>query len=138
MLFDEFISRAIEIPFSEKGRGWDGVDCWGLIVLAFKQVQMISLPDHNDNYISTRQLNDLNTLIDTNKSSWSQVVVPKPMDCVLLRIRGMPIHIGLMIDSNGNFLHAEYKRNVFIDNVNSLVWQGLDYNNIEGFYRYAG
>lgn len=137
MLLHDFISRVIEIPFVDKGRGWDGVDCWGLIVLAFLEIRGVALPYHTCGYTSTRHLNDLHTLIDANKSSWLPVVASKPMDCVLLYIRGKASHIGLMIDSKGNFLHAEHKRNIFIDNMRNRIWQGPGYNNIEGIYRYV-
>lgn len=138
MLFCEFISRAIEIPFKKKGRDWDGVDCWGLIVLAFREVRGVDLPNHENDYASTFHIKQLQKMIDRFSCQWVETNIPQPMDSILLRARGMPIHIGLIIDGNGNFLHIGHKRNAFIDNIKNLAWQGPGYNNVEGVYRYVG
>lgn len=138
MLLDEFISRAIEIPFKEKGRGWDGTDCWGLVVLAFKEVRNIQLPNHENDYVSTKRLKELRYAIKKFSGNWVEINTPQPMDCILLCILGMPTHIGLIIDTNGNFIHTESKRNASVDNVNKIAWRGDGYNNIEGVYRYVG
>lgn len=138
MIFSEFISKAIEIPFVEKGRSWDGVDCWGLIFLAFKEVHGVDLPEYTGEYKSTRQLRELQNLISKKSGdSWTQVKDPQKMDCILLSVSGTAAHIGLFIDSNGNFLHIERNRNAYIDNINNLMWQGPGYSNIRGYYRYG-
>ena len=136
--FTEFLSRAIEIPFKEKGRSWDGVDCWGLVVLAFKEVKGIKLPLHVDGYSSTRRLRELNSLIDERKSeSWVSISDPKPMDCVLINNLGIASHVGLIIDEKRNFIHVESKRMTSVTNVNNPLYKGPGYSHIEGFYRYV-
>lgn len=134
----EFLDKAIEIPFKEKGRSWGGVDCWGMVVLAYKEVLGVKLPDHMNEYRSTRRLKELNKVINTERSmSWQKIKTPRPMDCVLIKFQGITSHIGLIVDENNNFIHIENKRMVSIDNVKTLLWQGAGYNNIEGFYRYG-
>lgn len=138
MTLPEFIDLAITLQFVEKGRSWDGVDCWGIPVLAFREVLGVSLPEHTDGYASTRRLRELNTLIDTNKHGiWIAVDEPKPMDCVLLRIRGVASHVGLIVDDLGNFIHVEDKCMAIIENVQDRAWQGPGYSKIEGFYRHV-
>lgn len=137
MQLNEFLERAIKLQFIEKGRSWYGVDCWGLIVLAFAEIHDIRLPTHTNGYTSIRRLNDLQTLISNNKSEWLLIHDPQPMDCVLLKIRGVASHIGLAINDHGGFIHIEDKCMAFVDSTKNRLWSGPGYNNVEGFYRYV-
>lgn len=136
MQLNEFLDKAIKLQFVEKGRSWHGVDCWGLVVLAFREVYNIYLPVHTNGYTSVRRLNDLQTLIGNNKSEWFLTYDPQPMDCVLLKIRGIPSHIGLIINDHDGFIHIENKCMAFVDSTKNRLWSGPGYNNVEGFYRY--
>ncbi len=39
--------RLVGIPFIAGGRGWDGCDCWGLLLLAYREVLGIELPSYD-------------------------------------------------------------------------------------------
>lgn len=138
MTLPEFLDRAITVPFDEKGRSWDGWDCWGVPYLAFREVLGVELPEHTGEYSSTRRLKELRDLIDRNRrAEWVEVDEPCAMDCVVLYMMGEASHIGLMIDDRGNFLHVEAKCMAMVENVNDRAWRGPGYDKIEGFYRHV-
>ncbi len=140
MSLDKFLERALEIPFVDRGRSWDGVDCWGIIVLAYQEVKGIELPSYAETYSSTKRLKQLSNLIDKGKDStdkWHKVPGPINFGCVLLKVNGYASHIGLTIGTNGDFLHTEKATGVLMDNVNTPMWlKEGQYNKIEGYYEY--
>lgn len=136
MILDEFISRAIVVPFVDKGRDWSGWDCWGMVVLFHREVLGVAIPSYTDSYrdagrskSSRVQLQDL---IQTNMPKWDRIDDPLPGDAVLLNIGGRPIHVGLAIGA-GRMLHTERRVCTLIERLSSPIWE----KRIEGFYRYA-
>jgi cell wall-associated NlpC family hydrolase len=125
MTMNDFILKAMNMPFVEKGRDYEGCDCFGLVWLGFRDVLGITLPKHTDEYedagTTTESRAHLGGLVVTHKREWEQVKNPSPMDVVLFRLAGQPIHVGLMIDKK-NFIHSEKKRGVSIESVNDIRW----------------
>ena len=52
-----------EICFKEKGRDRDGVDCWGLVYLIYKECMGIDLPTYSGEYSSSEDAEELSRLI---------------------------------------------------------------------------
>jgi len=125
MTLSNFILKSMNMPFVEKGRDYDGCDCFGLVYLGFRDVLGIELPKHTDEYensgITPDSRHHLGGLISKHKRAWEQVKDAQPMDVALFRLGGQPIHVGLMIDKK-NFIHCEKKRGVSIEGINSLRW----------------
>jgi len=47
-------SKYIGLPYKNKGRNFNGVDCYGIVYLIYKEEKNINLPDFSDiNYCST-------------------------------------------------------------------------------------
>jgi len=137
MQLDEFIDRALAVPFLEKGRSWSGWDCWGVVYMAYNEVLDIELPQYTGEYSSSIRRDELRNLIERRKDAeWSNVDDPIAMDFVLLKMLGRDCHIGLMIDAK-NFLHVEAKCMTHIESVNDIAWRGAGYDKVEGFYRHA-
>jgi len=138
MTLEQFTDKAISVPFVEKGRSWDGWDCWGVIFMAFKEVCDVDLPHYTGEYSSTIRRDELRALISKCQGTepWSRIDTPRALDGVLLRIMGRNCHVGLMLDAT-HCLHVEARRMTFIDDINSIMWRGKGYDKVEGFYRHV-
>lgn len=130
MEHNDFIRKSLAVPFVEKGRGFDGWDCWGLVYCYFKHVKMIQLPEYLD-YNSTTEYKQLKVLIDNARPSWIAVDKPQQGDIAVFNLSGEPTHIAIIID-NRNMLHAEAKVGTFLEQYTGAVWG----KRIEGIYRY--
>ncbi len=116
------------VPFLEKGRSWDGWDCWGLACLAYQEILEFRLRDYATEYRSTRDYRRLAELYAAGKhlDGWVGIENPEPMDLALIFRRGRPVHAGLVIPGR-RILHTEEG----VDTLN----QPFSQFQIEGFYR---
>ena len=107
MILRDFVAAAISVPFIEKGRTYEGWDCWGLIRCAYKDVYDIDLPSYTDNYESTKEQQLLRTIIAAHRldGAWRQIG-KRPGSIAVIYNLGYPTHIGLVI-SNYDIIHAQ-------------------------------
>lgn len=97
--------KYVGLPFVDGGRGWSGVDCWGLVRLIYKTEAKIDLPDYGE--ISASELIRVSRTIerDSKAEPWVEVVdAPKPFDVLVMR--GRPLHVGVMV-TRSHVLHVE-------------------------------
>lgn len=132
--------KYIGIPYKTYGRDLKGVDCYGLILLIYKEHLGIELPDPNT-YKSWAESHEyLNAFYSESENvvSWYHKLwtpiegVPHPYDVVLIRLfeeLEPPSHIGLYI-GDGKFIHS-------MENLPATIHR-LDYwkKGIYGIYRY--
>ena len=134
MTMNEFILKAMSVPFKEKGRDYDGVDCFGIVYLGFRDVFNIQLPKYTDDYkdagASSETRRELSELISLNRRKWEAVKNYHPMDVALFTLGGTPIHVGLMVDQK-NFIHCEKKIGTVIESINSIMWN----RRLDGVFR---
>jgi hypothetical protein len=126
----------IGIPYVSKGRDRNGVDCYGIIYLAFKEERGIDLPSWNAEYENARR-----TSFDkvVSKSSlfdqWEKVEHPTEWDVGLFRMGGL-FHAVLCIDTYGSrMMHiSSGTKFVCIDRIDSMVFK----DRYKEWYRYVG
>jgi len=135
MTLDDFIRRALKVPFLEQGRDYDGWDCWGLVYCAYRDVMGVELPSYTENYHRLDVLGSpsLAKLIQSQLPYWETVTSPEKMDVAIFRLAGRPVHIGLMVDKN-RALHTEVRRGSFVEPIYNVMWRGR----LEGLYRHVG
>ena len=106
MTADQFIERAIRVPFLDKGRSYLGFDCWGLVVCYYRDVLNVALPTYDD-YDTVRNHKALVRLFTANAQKWRKV--PDAIDgrVALIFRRGLPLHAGLVIANGRRILHCE-------------------------------
>jgi len=120
----------IGIPFEEKGRSRDGVDCWGLVWLIYKELYDKSLPLYTDLYSDTKDRHIGAVINEQLDDAWLRVDNPQKGDIIILRMRGLPFHVGMVVDDK-TMIHAEQDLGSVIENYKGLKWS----KRVLGFYR---
>ena len=127
----EFYSY-VGIPFKEKGYTRKGCNCWGLVRLWLKEQQGYELPSYKEFYSDTSDFQGAKKLLkESSSDNWLKVESEKPGDVILLRIKTLPWHVGI-VTFKKRMLHIEKGFNSVVEPYNGLKWQ----NRILGFYRY--
>ena len=121
----------VGLPYVDKGRDRDGVDCWGLVRLGYAELLGIELPSHAEGYVSAEEMADVTRAIRGNMRPWRQVIRPHALDVVLLRIAGAPVHVGLIV-GGGFMLHVHAGIDTALERIDTLVWR----RRIVGYYRH--
>lgn len=103
-------------------------DCWQLVKLFYHKVFQIELLRYE--YKDPNDENDISNLIDASKHSYQKVSKPEFGDIILLRIHGLPAHVGIYLNEK-QFLHTTKNTGSLIDSLPN--WK----NKIVGYYRYA-
>ena len=125
----------IGLPFQDHGRDSSGLDCWGLVRLVLAEQFDIALPSYIHEYQRTTQVEKISTLIERESSKWKEVPAGSEVcgDTVTLRVRGRPMHVGLVLGDR-QMLHIECGINSVIERYVGARWM----ERVSGFYRYRG
>ena len=123
----------IGIPFKERGRDRQGIDCYGLVALIFKEQCGIDLPLFVEGYerIKGEEAN-ISAQIQAEAVAWETVTDPDPFDVAVFRIAGLPLHVGV-VAIPGYMIHALKGCDVSCERYQHPLWQPR----LDGFYRYA-
>lgn len=127
------IEQYKNIPFKSHGRNEQGLDCWGLVHLVYREQLDIVLPAWSHLYEDACSAN-LKTIQGTTEAfgRWVQVDKPKPCDVALFEV-GRGLHVGLCIDKKGcRVLHITKGIHVTIEDIRTSNWK----RRFKGFYRY--
>lgn len=122
---DEFIRRAIGVPFVEDGEGcFSGWSCWGLLKCFYRLCRGVEIEDYGDR--------PLWESIEAEKANWTQISLAEalPGDGVLLK--GKPFHVGIYLEKN-RMLHAIEGCATSIARLDAVEWA----NRLVGVYRRA-
>ena len=127
----EWAARYVGIPFKSGGRGMDGVDCYGLLRLVYKEqfgAELPSLDDAYKNALDTRETAPLAKkyipLLRGDKTE-----SPKPGDAAVMIEHGLPTHIGIYA-GGGYILHATRRLGVVLQRTTHPDLRGR----VEGYY----
>lgn len=101
-------ARYVGIPFVDGGRGFDGLDCWGLVRLIYAEQAGLELPLYGE--ISARDLAAVARAIRTGQDAWFEPERPAALDAVTMRLtsRSWVGHVGVMVDAR-RLIHIEEK-----------------------------
>lgn len=125
--------RYIGLPFQDHGRNRAGLDCWGLVRLILSDQFGIALPSYAHEYERTTQVDKISSLITREAPKWTLVPLgqEKAGDVIVLRLRGNPLHVGMVLGDK-QMLHIESGINSVIERYTGSRWA----ERIFGFYRY--
>lgn len=128
----QWYTKYMSVPFVEKGRSMDGADCWGLACLIYKNELGIILPDYLDVYENTNERDVLAKVIGSEREAhWINPVEPKEFDLVVLNMRGVPMHIGVVTKPN-HMVHCAKDVNTTHEHYGTSRWK----HKVMGFGRY--
>lgn len=122
----EQYSKYIGIPFEYNGRTKEKLDCYGLVMLLYKEIHGVDLPDVN----SPSVLAEIHTLVESELLKWCPAELEA--GCIIIfNIRGYGAHVGYYIGDD-MFIHTwEKTHGVTIERL-SLCWQ----HRILGVYKW--
>ena len=121
--------KYIGIPYVTNGRTEEGVDCWGLVRLFYRDELNIDLPSYDTAYYGPSDDERIASLMDLHKGDWSKQDNPKVGDVCVFNILGEPCHVGIYIGNN-KFLHSRENRDSVIESLDNVKWK----NRLEGIY----
>lgn len=129
---DVWWAKYVGKEFSERGRGPDSYDCWGMVQLIYRQEKAVELPSYLEHYDSTEDREIIGqTIFRERQEHWSEVRKPQMFDAVLLRMRGVPMHVGI-VTKPGYMVHCAHGINTVHERFDSMRWA----DKIQGFFRY--
>jgi cell wall-associated NlpC family hydrolase len=124
-------TKYISIPFQNRGRSFDGCDCWGLVRLVYMNEYKTHLLSFVDAYQSSSDGEKVRDIVLAGKALVSNVqkAVPEYGDVVVFNIRGNPCHVGIYVGNN-RVLHVMRNTDSVCERLNSPRLKGR----IEGYY----
>jgi cell wall-associated NlpC family hydrolase len=125
----------IGLPWREKGRDRDGIDCWGLCTLIYAECLAITLPHYTEAYVSVQERAEIDALFGVDASQRPWLPVPagyeRDFDIALMRCAGWLAHVGIVI-GGGRMLHVERGGLSQIESYSTGRWR----HRLVGFYRH--
>ena len=120
-----WIGDYLQIPFLEKGRTREGLDCYGLVRQIFHDQRSIDMPSYTEGYLTTADADEIAALYRGGIGThWTEIPVDQAQlfDVVILRIRRAPMHFGLVVDPP-YFLHIQAGIWSCLERWDSLIWK---------------
>lgn len=119
----------VGIPYVERGRSRDGCDCMGLVIMLHQERFGVALPDPYCTITAAIRRD----IVRQTRALYDEVSSPREGDVLHLRVRGMPLHVGYVVDEC-TMLHSERDVGSVAEPWNGTKWR----NRVIGIYRYAG
>ena len=125
-------SRYQEIPWKDKGRGWNGCDCWGLACLFLREECGVTVQDPGS-YVTCRDIERVRRIAEEEKRNWVLITAPIKGDVVDLSLSERDFHVGVVV-TPGWVMHIEQGGWPQIVELKSKRIFGR----IRGYWRYRG
>ena len=131
---DAKLEKMIGIPFVDGGRSYDGADCYGTLVLYYRDVLGIDLPECTIRQQQPRKA--WANFLKEISEHWEKIDKPEK-DCVVA-MKNNPVypsivtHFGVVIDDGKTVLHTLNKVSSHIVSIESMTIK----SQIEGYYRW--
>lgn len=124
MMATHVLTSLVGIPYVPRGRGHDGADCWGVCLLAARELLGVQLPEYfyEEQDILVHACNHIGR--ETRGPHWRALANEgsQPGTIHIFRIRGFEVHCGMEL-GGGEFLHSLPGRNSCIERLSDLSWE---------------
>ena len=126
------MNKYIGLPYRNLGRDFDGVDCYGLFWLIYKEERGILLPDFTELLYDKKWYKTENHIVDNINELWTKVSMYKKYDAMIFFNNGnVANHIGTYI-SNDKFIHITENSTSMISRLDgywsSKIYEVIRYN----------
>lgn len=127
------LDRFVGLPYLDKGRSVEGVDCYGLLCLVYHQTLDIELASHVDRSVTSADRKAIAALIADELDGWVAIAEghERAFDAVLIRVGRDVMHVGMVV-CPGKLLHVESGETSRIEPYRT----GKLRHRLAGFYRY--
>lgn len=134
----DWVSLYVGLPWREKGRDRDGLDCWGLVRLVYAERFGVSLPDLGGGYAASEDAPSVSRVLAEETSPaglWSRREgLPEEVgDVGVFRIRGFPAHVGIAVGDR-RILHVVRGANSVVEEWDGPLWG----SRVDGWFRFSG
>lgn len=125
-------NKYVGIPFVDRGLDESGLNCWGLVRLIYQKERGIELPSYDWCYKSINDKEAIAHMIkEERENRWHDVKTPQEFDCIILKVRNIPYHVGLVTKKN-YMIHCLKDIGTVHVPYNSMAWK----HRVMGFARY--
>ncbi|MBS7538353.1 NlpC/P60 family protein [Ancylobacter lacus] len=100
---DGWSNPYVGLAWQRFGRGRDGVDCWGLAVLVYREILGIALADHLEVPIEGGMAEAVDAIAAADP--WRRVETPRAFDVAVFRMGALRRHVGI-VAGGGRMLHV--------------------------------
>lgn len=116
-------NQYVGLPFADQGRDRNGLDCWGLVRLAYREQLDIHLLSYVDDYVGADERAEVAGLIcqEAAAGPWMKVAKPHPMDVLLFRRGRYDSHVGIKV-ARSRMLHMAQGEQARIEDYTSAKW----------------
>ncbi len=123
----------VGLPFKADGRTREGVDCYGLVCLVYKELHNIDLNPFTGIFVeqTPEKMIEIARIMNKDRDNWLRGDKPQTFDMVQLRTGRHAFHVGIMVDGK-RMLHVEEGIDSVIESIRSPLWA----NRIEWIYRH--
>lgn len=96
----------VGLPWRFAGRSRDGIDCWGLLWLIYRDVLKIDVASYERETLDAPEREQIAALLteDRNKSPWRHAEQEQQFDMVVFRRGGIESHVGIVVEP-GRMIH---------------------------------
>lgn len=129
-----WVNKYLGLPYKPLGRDASGCDCWGLLAMVWREEFGRDLPD----YVSQRWTDGADPgAVGAGAAAYASQFEKVPIgeerigDGVLLRMRGHPLHVGVVL-APGWMLHTHEGADSCIESFERFIWR----NRVIGIYRH--
>jgi len=117
----ESFNKYIGIPFKWNGYDHEGVSCWGMMVLIYKELWGINLPRHDEMGLKVSKGEELKPDTWVNETTWIPLEMGQEVTGDALHLYGLhggrltPLHGGIVVKP-GLIIHSQEGTGVVISN----------------------
>lgn len=134
----DWAAAYVGLPYRLGGRTPNGIDCWGLVLLVWREVFGIEGPGMDGVTWRPGEPRDAVRSVADTMAATAAGFAPVPAgqeqagDAILIRMRGHPLHCAVVVEP-GLMLHAVEGADSAVERYRSIMWE----KRVLGFYRYC-